>query len=113
MFGSMNTSVDTTIIRARILAKRDGWSKTRLAREAGLGINGLVDLFDEDFNPTAEKLRKMELAIDRIDGHPKTSVENILSTPANNAFTGFHTCSDGAIANPAEDGVTNQNLSES
>lgn len=65
----MDCSVDSIIERARRVAssKRAGWNKTRLAREAEMGINGLVDLFKPDFNPTAETLRKLEPVIQRAE----------------------------------------------
>lgn len=63
----MSTSVDGIVENARALAKRPGWSKTRLSREAGLSQNALVDLFDPDFNPTAETLRKLEPVIQRAE----------------------------------------------
>lgn len=65
------SSIDEIIKRARAAAQKDGWNKTRLAGEAGLGINGLVDLFKPDFNPTAKTLRKLEEVLDL--QHPDTA----------------------------------------
>lgn len=42
----------------REFASKPDWSKSRLAREAGLHVNTLRDLNDRDFNPTAETLNK-------------------------------------------------------
>lgn len=61
------TKVDEVMEKVRAAACRPGWSKTRLARVAGLGTNGLRDLFNTDYNPSYETLRKVEIAIQQIN----------------------------------------------
>ncbi|MGB4107745.1 MAG: hypothetical protein WBK55_08125 [Alphaproteobacteria bacterium] len=72
----MNASIDIIIFRARYVAALPSWNKTKLAEEADLGKNGLIDLPKEDFNPTLKTLRKLEAAIDRI-----VERENIVFPP--------------------------------
>lgn len=63
----MDTLTDQIIEIARTAAKQPGWSKTRLATEAGLSMNALVNLFNEDFNPTSNTLKAIERLIDEMN----------------------------------------------
>lgn len=56
----------TELIKSiRTFAALPGWSKTKLAREAGLSPNALRDLDDGGFNPTADTLDKLETFISK------------------------------------------------
>jgi ribosome-binding protein aMBF1 (putative translation factor) len=55
------------IQRIRDYAADQGWSKTRLAMEAGLSDTTLRHFHSELWNPTVNTLRKLEAAISGID----------------------------------------------
>lgn len=65
----MNSQVDDILKRARKIArdKKAGWNKSRMAREAGIGVSTLIDLDKDDFNPTSDTLRKLETVIRRAE----------------------------------------------
>ena len=64
----MISAVDDIIIRARFIVKTiPSYSKTRLAREAGMRINTFVDLDKDSFNPTANTLRALERVVHDVE----------------------------------------------
>lgn len=68
----MEQNIDQIISRFREFVKQPGWNRTRLAREAGLAVNGLIDLFEPGFNPSANTIRKVEVVIDRYQAGEST-----------------------------------------
>lgn len=56
-------SIEHTILRIRRYAAGQQWSRTRLAREAGLPHNTLKAFDLQTWNPTADTLRKLEAII--------------------------------------------------
>ena len=56
-------SIEHTILRIRRYATEQQWSRTRLAREAGLPHNTLKAFDLQTWNPTADTLRKLESII--------------------------------------------------
>lgn len=53
-------SVAAVIVRIRSFAKARNMSRNQLAIAAGIAPNTLKGLFDDDWNPTADTLRKLE-----------------------------------------------------
>ena len=77
----MNTS---TITRVRDLVTSGGMSKAGLARAAGLHANTLRDCTEEDWNPTAETLAKLEAFLDLNDQRPVlVGIEEIIEEARN------------------------------
>lgn len=56
-------TVESAIARIRAFAREREWTKTRLAREAGLPDTTLRAFRDPAWNPTADTLRKLEAVI--------------------------------------------------
>ena len=56
-------TIETTIIRVRAFARSRGWTRSRLAKEAGLTESTLRHFHDPAWNPTADTLRKLEAVI--------------------------------------------------
>lgn len=54
---------DQAIERIRSFAKSQGWRPSRYAKEAGLGINTLAGMNRQDWNPSADTLRRLEAVI--------------------------------------------------
>ena len=54
------TETQQVIARIRAHAAAKNWSKTKLAKEAGLHFNTLRDFDDEDWNPRLGTLQKLE-----------------------------------------------------
>ncbi len=52
-----------SIERIRAFARARGWTKSRLARQAGMIDTTLRDFHKDDWNPTAETLRRLEAVI--------------------------------------------------
>ena len=59
----MKATVQKTIDRIRDFAGANNWTKTRMAREAGLPDTTLRHFDNPSWNPTAETLRKLEAVI--------------------------------------------------
>lgn len=59
----MGASIEQTIARIRAFASERGWTKSRLAREAGLQDTTLRHFDRPDWNPTVETLRAIERVI--------------------------------------------------
>lgn len=59
----MTNSIDAAIARIRAYTQFQGWTKTRLAREAGLVDTTLRDFDKPDWNPTATTIRRIEAII--------------------------------------------------
>ena len=55
--------VDKIISEIKGFMKDHSWSKYKVASEAGLHKNTLVDIGKKNFNPTADTLRKCEKLI--------------------------------------------------
>ena len=56
-------STDAAIARIRAFAAAQGWSRSRLANEAGIAATVLRHFGRPDWNPTADTLRKLEAPI--------------------------------------------------
>jgi hypothetical protein len=56
-------SIASTIQRIRAFAKQPGWTKTRLARQAGLQDTVLRGLDSEEWNPTKRTIEALESVI--------------------------------------------------
>ena len=56
-------NVDHTITLVRAFANSRGWKPSRFAKEAGLGVNTLSGMNREDWNPSADTLRRLESLI--------------------------------------------------
>lgn len=52
--------IDQSIHRVRAFAASQGWTKTRLAREAKINDTTLRDFDEPSWNPTARTLRQLE-----------------------------------------------------
>lgn len=59
----MKTAIDGAIARIKAYAAARGWSKSRLAKEAGLGDTTLRHFGRSGWNPTIETLRRLEAII--------------------------------------------------
>jgi len=59
----MMTEIDGAIVRIKAYAAARGWSKSRLAKEAGVGDTTLRHFGRPDWNPTIETLRRLEAII--------------------------------------------------
>ena len=59
----MTTTIDDAICRIRAYAQEKGWTKSRLAQEAGMGDTTLRDFDTLDWNPQADTLRRLEAII--------------------------------------------------
>jgi 3,4-dihydroxy 2-butanone 4-phosphate synthase / GTP cyclohydrolase II len=59
------SSLDTAINRIRAYARKQGWKKSRLAKEAGMSDTVLRDFDKPDWNPTADTIRRLEAIIPR------------------------------------------------
>ena len=57
-------NIDALMANARSSAARLGWSKTRLAREAGMSDTVLRDFDRASWNPTAKTLRRLLATLD-------------------------------------------------
>lgn len=57
------TSIHHSIERIRAFARSRGWTKSRLAREAGMIDTTLRDFHKDEWNPTAETIRRLETVI--------------------------------------------------
>ncbi len=57
------TRLDTAIERIRAYARKQGWKKSRLAKEAGMADTVLRDFDEPDWNPTADTIRRLEAII--------------------------------------------------
>lgn len=66
----MSTPVDFEIERIRAYVREKGWSRLRVAREAGMADTVLRKFNDADWNPTRETLQKLS-AIVPADFGPK------------------------------------------
>ncbi|MFM9853156.1 MAG: 3,4-dihydroxy-2-butanone-4-phosphate synthase [Sphingomonadaceae bacterium] len=72
------------IQKVRNLVTQGGMSKSGLARAAGLHANTLRDLEEEDWNPTAETLRKLETFLFANDDTPTlVPIEEIIEEARN------------------------------
>ncbi len=56
-------TIRQSIERVRAFARAQGWTKSRLAREAGMIDTTLRDFHRDDWNPTAETIRRLEAVI--------------------------------------------------
>lgn len=56
-------SIDDAIDRIRAYAAFRGWRKSRLAAEAGMRDTTLRDFDRNDWNPTADTLRRLEAIV--------------------------------------------------
>lgn len=56
-------NIDQAIARVRYFASSQGWTKSRLAKEAGLQDTTLRSFHDPEWNPTAQTLRAIEAII--------------------------------------------------
>jgi 3,4-dihydroxy 2-butanone 4-phosphate synthase/GTP cyclohydrolase II len=75
---------DTITTRLRSLISDAGETKSGIARAAGLHANSLRNLDEEDWNPTAETLRKLETWLrDREAGPALASVQEIINEARN------------------------------
>ncbi len=75
---------DTITTRLRSLIADAGETKSGIARAAGLHANSLRNLDEEDWNPTAETLRKLESWLrDRETGPALASVQEIINEARN------------------------------
>jgi hypothetical protein len=63
MLSSSPNSSEAAIARIRAWAVANNWSKTRFAVEAGVVDTTLRHFHEEDWNPTRETLRKLEILI--------------------------------------------------
>ena len=61
---------ESTITRVREAIASGSMTRAALARAAGLHANTLRDCGDEDWNPTAETLRKLDAFLDAQDETP-------------------------------------------
>ena len=59
----MRPEIDGAIARIKAYAAARGWSKSRLAKEAGIGDTTLRHFAQPDWNPTIETLRRLEAII--------------------------------------------------
>lgn len=59
----MSTPVDFEIERIRAYVRSKGWSKLRVAREAGMVDTVLRKFDDVDWNPTRETLQKLSAIV--------------------------------------------------
>lgn len=59
----MRSNIDQVIARIRAYAASQGWTKTRLAREAGMVGTTLRDFEKPHWSPTANTLRRLEAII--------------------------------------------------
>jgi 3,4-dihydroxy 2-butanone 4-phosphate synthase/GTP cyclohydrolase II len=74
----------STIERVRRLVNEGGMTKSGLARAAGLHANTLRDVGEEDWNPTAETLGKLERFLSDNDETPVlVSIEEIIEEARN------------------------------
>jgi 3,4-dihydroxy 2-butanone 4-phosphate synthase/GTP cyclohydrolase II len=64
----MTASVEAAIARVRAFAEERGWTKSRLAIEAGMSNTVLRDFDKPDWNPTVETLRRIEAIIPKSFG---------------------------------------------
>lgn len=55
--------IDKSLIRVRAYAKARGWGANRYATEAELNEATVRPMFRDNWNPTAETLRKLEAVI--------------------------------------------------
>lgn len=53
-------TVDQSIERVRTFARQMGWKPIQYAEKANLHKNSLRNMFEPDWNPTSETLRKLE-----------------------------------------------------
>lgn len=65
----METISSTAIERIRAYARYRGWGRYRLAAEAGLAINTCRKMYQPNWNPRYETIRKLEELIPP-DWHP-------------------------------------------
>ena len=56
-------TIRQSIERVRAFARAQGWTKSRLARQAGMIDTTLRDFHRDDWNPTAETIRRLEAVI--------------------------------------------------
>ena len=72
------------IDRVRLLVNEGGMSRAGLARAAGLHANTLRDCTEQDWNPTADTLRKLEQVLSDNDDEPVlVSIEEIIDEARN------------------------------
>ncbi len=77
-------SQPTTITRVRRLVNEGGMTRAGLARAAGLHANTLRDCTEEEWNPTAETLAKLERFLDSSDDTPVlVGIEEIIEEARN------------------------------
>ena len=77
-------SQPTTITRVRRLVNEGGMTRAGLARAAGLHANTLRDCTEEEWNPTAETLAKLERFLDASDETPVlVGIEDIIEEARN------------------------------
>lgn len=75
---------ESTIIRVREAIASGSMTRAALARAAGLHANTLRDCGDEDWNPTAETLRKLDAFLDAQDETPVlVGIEEIIEEARN------------------------------
>ncbi|MGE0718524.1 MAG: helix-turn-helix domain-containing protein [Alphaproteobacteria bacterium] len=63
-------AVAESVLRIRAFVARPGWSKSGLARAAGLSVNALREADKDGWNPTADTLRAIERVMDEVDREP-------------------------------------------
>lgn len=56
-------TIDQTIARIRAFAAANGWTKSRLAKEAGINDTTLRNFHEPDWNPTTDTIRELEAII--------------------------------------------------
>ncbi|MFD2232789.1 helix-turn-helix domain-containing protein [Phaeospirillum tilakii] len=56
-------TIAQTLLRIRAFAAQPGWTKTRLAREAGLHDTRLRHMDDDGWNPTRRTIEALESVI--------------------------------------------------
>ena len=75
---------ESTITRVREAIASGSMTRAALARAAGLHANTLRDCGDEDWNPTAETLRKLDAFLDAQDETPVlVGIEEIIEEARN------------------------------
>ncbi len=74
------TSIRHSIERIRAFARARNWTKSRLAREAGMIDTPLRDFHRDDWNPTADTIRRLETVIPE-DFEPGETTSAAASAP--------------------------------
>ena len=62
--------IDNAIARVRAFMATTGWSRNRLAIEAGLAESTIRNIAEPNWNPTADTLRQLEAVVSRVEGDP-------------------------------------------